>query len=314
MADSVTASDIPVGQFDFVAGYVDGAYAWSGADWKLHDQSRHIRIAVSPYTHDADVLDVEQGDATPEQAGNWLRVEVDAGRWKVLYFSAANFAAVHAAALANGVQDDQWGQWVADWDGVAVLPPGPVAKQYANPTLSGGHYDLSVVADYWPGVDLAPNAGHLRMAAWLAQPNRPDLAAAAAQARWDDLFAEFLKEQWSDFLNRADVAPAWAAGTRQSVYGQWLKENDSAYWNRPDVQAGVSSGAFVGEYVKEQLAAVGGAGGTGPVGGGGGRGVGGTPIDQTRAAWANLGNFVTQDVLDFIAELRRLLALAEKTP
>jgi hypothetical protein len=35
-----------------------------------------------------------------------------------------------------------------------VMIRGAVAKQYADPgTHGGGHYDLSIVADYWPGVD-----------------------------------------------------------------------------------------------------------------------------------------------------------------
>src|SRR5207245_9944229 len=36
------------------------------------------------------------------------------------------------------------------------MPPTAVAKQYQHPPASGGHYDLSVVADYWPGVDPVP--------------------------------------------------------------------------------------------------------------------------------------------------------------
>ncbi|GLY65481.1 hypothetical protein [Amycolatopsis taiwanensis] len=46
--------------------------------------------------------------------------------------------------------------WVARYDGVANLPVGCVAKQYINPPGSGGHFDLSAVADFWPGIDPAP--------------------------------------------------------------------------------------------------------------------------------------------------------------
>ncbi len=30
---------------------------------------------------------------------------------------------------------------------------------FEDPGLSGGHYDLSAVADYWPGVDATPGSG-----------------------------------------------------------------------------------------------------------------------------------------------------------
>lgn len=49
--------------------------------------------------------------------------------------------------------------WIAQYDNRAQMIPGAIAKQYANPaTHGGGHYDLSVVANYWPGVDPKPGA------------------------------------------------------------------------------------------------------------------------------------------------------------
>ena len=54
---------------------------------------------------------------------------------------------VRAVFGARDVPEPHW--WVAQYDGIAELPAGAVAKQYK--TTPG--WDESVVADYWPGVD-----------------------------------------------------------------------------------------------------------------------------------------------------------------
>lgn len=155
MYDSVTSHDIPAGA-QMVAGYVDGAYAWSLLDWELHLGATKVRITVTGATLDAHVADVETGDLTPALGAEWGRRMLAAGKYPVLYFSLGLWPQVKAAIEAAGLQTGQFGAWVALWDGVAQLQPGWLAKQYAHPPGSGGHYDLSVVADYWGGVDPAP--------------------------------------------------------------------------------------------------------------------------------------------------------------
>ncbi|HEV2346099.1 MAG TPA: hypothetical protein VGS97_18510, partial [Actinocrinis sp.] len=59
-----------------------------------------------------------------------------------------------AAFAARGVPEPHW--WVAGYDGIAEIPAGAIGKQYADNTALGQPWDLSVVADYWPGVDQAP--------------------------------------------------------------------------------------------------------------------------------------------------------------
>lgn len=152
MADSTNANDIPL-TVDMVAGYVDGLYKWSEQDWLRFAGKPLVSISAIPYTYDANVADVENGDYTAAQAAEFLRYNVARNQWKVLYFSLSRFAEIHAAVLAAGVHDDQWGIWVADWDAIAKPWPGAIAKQFANPATSGGHYDLSIVSPFWPGVD-----------------------------------------------------------------------------------------------------------------------------------------------------------------
>jgi hypothetical protein len=53
--------------------------------------------------------------------------------------------------------------WTARYNGVRQIPAGAVARQFAHPHdgdgvadkpwETGKHYDLSVVADFWPGID-----------------------------------------------------------------------------------------------------------------------------------------------------------------
>lgn len=153
MYDSVTPSAIPTNAA-LVAGYVDGAYAWSAANWARFPNSVKVRIAVFPRTNDGHVLDVEQGDATPAQAPGWVTMRRAAGVDPSIYCDASTWPSVVSAFASAGVAAPHY--WIAHYDGSAALPAGAVAKQYNDPPASGGNYDISVVADYWPGVDPSP--------------------------------------------------------------------------------------------------------------------------------------------------------------
>jgi hypothetical protein len=154
MYDSVTASDIPADAL-IVAGYVDGAYTWSEADWAQFPGAAKVRIAVSASSHDAQVLDVENGDATPDQAPEWAVAVRALGFAPTIYTSRDNVATVAAAFSAADVPQPYY--WVADWTGTAHLIPNSVATQYANPPASGGHYDVSTTLDTWPVAPVAPS-------------------------------------------------------------------------------------------------------------------------------------------------------------
>lgn len=153
MHDSTTAADIPANA-QIVAGYVSGRYRWSDPDWARFPRAIKVRIATQASVNDGHVLDVEPGDATPEQAPGWVRMRRAAGIDPTIYCNLSALPQVQAAFRSAGVPEPHY--WVARYDGVANLPSGCVAKQYIDPPGSGGHYDLSAVADFWPGVDPAP--------------------------------------------------------------------------------------------------------------------------------------------------------------
>lgn len=162
MYDSTSPWDIPRNA-QLVAGYVDGRYTWPQAWWDMFPNSVHVRIsAVGRVT--APVGDVEDGCIWPvENAVDWvLRARAD-GYDPTIYINQANdWRPCKAAFAARGVPEPHW--WVAKYDGVALVPPGAVAKQYAHPADPPGswpsgphevdkHYDVSAVDDYWPGID-----------------------------------------------------------------------------------------------------------------------------------------------------------------
>lgn len=158
MADSVTPMDIPTDDprtgrpWDLVAGYIDGVPRWPAAAWDRFPGSVHVRIALDPATNDGHVLDVENGAANPDQAPGWVMRRRAAGADPTVYCNLSLWPTVREQFAAAGVPEPHW--WIAAYPGIGEnLYPGTVAHQYANPLNSGGHLDLTVVADHWPGVD-----------------------------------------------------------------------------------------------------------------------------------------------------------------
>lgn len=151
MYDGVDATKLPVSA-QLVAGYVDGLYRWSDANWARFPNSVKVRVAVFSQTNDGQVLDVEPGDATPAQSVDWVLMRRRAGIDPSVYMNASTWPTVRSAFQARGVPEPHY--WVAQYDGVATIPGGAVAKQYYNNNDLG--YDLSIVADHWPGVDPVP--------------------------------------------------------------------------------------------------------------------------------------------------------------
>jgi hypothetical protein len=159
MYDSLVASSIPR-DAEMVAGYIDGAPGfpfWSDDDWALFPNAVKVRIATQPHTDDGHVLDVEAGNASPEQAPAWVTMRREAGMHPSVYCSEAFWEECIHAFTDQGVGQPEW--WIAGYPGSVgegKIYEGAVAHQYVDV----GPYDLSAVADYWPGVDVPPMKGH----------------------------------------------------------------------------------------------------------------------------------------------------------
>lgn len=153
---------------ELVAGYVDGLYAWSAADWARFPNSVKVRIAVFSTTNDGEVLDCEPGNCTPAQSVDWVLMRRAAGVDPTVYCNELDpnvgWPAVRAAFRARGVPEPHY--WVANYSGGQQIPAGAIALQYTDT----GSFDLSAVADYWPGIDPTQE-----------EPMTPDEMATLAQ-------------------------------------------------------------------------------------------------------------------------------------
>jgi acylpyruvate hydrolase len=137
-----------------VAGYVNGNYAWAQADWDLFPHANHVTISITASANAGDVLDVEPGNATPEQTAGWIEQRKASGYYRpTIYCNLGTIPAVRqgTGAYILGVDYDIW---VADWTGSPheVTAPGtPVATCSATQYESTTGYDASVVYDEgWP--------------------------------------------------------------------------------------------------------------------------------------------------------------------
>ena len=143
-----------------VAGYIDSGGpqypVMTDAEWALYPNAVHVRIATQAGTNDGHVLDVESGDATPEQAPGWVKMRRAAGADPSVYCSSSAWQTVRDQFAAQGIPEPHW--WIASYSQPpdTTIPAGAVAHQWGG-NMDGG-YDVSSVADFWPGVDVAAPA------------------------------------------------------------------------------------------------------------------------------------------------------------
>lgn len=150
MYDAVTAANIPAGA-RMVAGYIDRIklQPWTAADWARFPQAVKVTIVKKAATNAGHVLDVEPGDADPGEAPGWVRMRRAAGADPTIYCNRATWPSVRSAFSSAGVAEPHY--WIAHFDGDPAIPAGAIAKQYLGNVAPG--YDVSSVADHWPGVD-----------------------------------------------------------------------------------------------------------------------------------------------------------------
>jgi hypothetical protein len=160
MGDSTVLSDIPT-SVQVAATYANGDFVVSEAEVEARFPHQHYgwcRIDVTGALADqADMLDVETGDATPETANNWVQ------SWHVLkrsglpvvYCNRGNEQAVVDACKAGGSElGTHYGLCVATLDGTQVTGPGVVACQHTS--YEPAHWDESVVYDDTLWLPVAP--------------------------------------------------------------------------------------------------------------------------------------------------------------
>jgi hypothetical protein len=136
--DSVTPSSIPAGAP--AAVYSDGSYAASPSQVAGHPGT--LWIDTNGSNTKANALDVEPGDATPQQAGQWVyqKLHSTPNQVAIVYTMRSDWSATQAAIgqLPPWMQSHvKW--WIADPTGVQHMVPGADATQW----YWGQNYDVS---------------------------------------------------------------------------------------------------------------------------------------------------------------------------
>lgn len=155
MRDSTTPGDIPLTGTQLAAGYANGTYGWDAQGWDRFTVP-HVLIDVRATFPGADVLDVEPGCATPASAVPWikkrlaLKPEFKPEYPPVFYVNRAQRdELVSTLDRAGFTLKTHYRLWMATLDGTKTVEDmnGVCAVQWASATITGGHYDESIVYD-----------------------------------------------------------------------------------------------------------------------------------------------------------------------
>ncbi len=114
MYDSITVVTVPL-HAEAVAGYVDGKWPTYKGLVKSFPLAHHLSIAVFA-SDDADCLDIENGDATPDQAPAWVKRQHLRGVTRpVVYASLSAMGGLLVHLQAAGVPRATVRVWTAHY-------------------------------------------------------------------------------------------------------------------------------------------------------------------------------------------------------
>jgi hypothetical protein len=143
LRDSTNPFDIPLDGLTAVAGYGDGSFTWTPAGWaRFQPPIVPLSIVVSAANR-GDVLDVENGDATPADCPGWADHFDRPGRRAPTIY--CNRSTIDFVRQAMGPRRFDW--WAATLDGTTAGTDGAVAVQWKGEAQTGGHYDESIILD-----------------------------------------------------------------------------------------------------------------------------------------------------------------------
>lgn len=166
MYDADNPYDIP-SDAAMVAGYIDGSRTtWTQAMWDRFPNAQKITISAVGKRWDADVFDVEPGCIwPPENVIPLVKKAREEGRWPTVYCNEVNHWQ-YIRDMFRGMSMEEPPYLVANYDGDPTIPHGAVGKQFAHPRdvnrpanrpqqpwETFKHFDLSSIANHWPGVD-----------------------------------------------------------------------------------------------------------------------------------------------------------------
>jgi hypothetical protein len=214
--DSVNPLAIPVDGTDYAMGYVNGRIStWPASGWARFPNARLVRIDTQGSDPSADVLDVEQYDATILDAVTWVRqkLALNGDYLPVLYANRSTLTPLFNVLNANGYYvAKHFRLGIATLDGTKTVPDmtGVTYVQYAGAAATGANYDQSLIYD--PSWKAVPEAGTGPVAGYRAVsvvryvypvPWNSTIAGIAAHygygdnwpALWDDPANALLREK-----------------------------------------------------------------------------------------------------------------------
>ena len=168
MRDSTTATDIPVRGTDLVAGYINGTFEWTQADYGRFPGIPHVFIDVSGSHPKAGVLDVEPGCAPVGDVPAWVKARKAAlphAYVPIIYCNRSFLTPIFNVLEAEDLHVvSDFRLWIATLDGTRQVPDmtGVTAVQYKRgraqrpdgswaeppgPAVTEGHFDESLVYD-----------------------------------------------------------------------------------------------------------------------------------------------------------------------
>lgn len=161
MYDAIAVGNVPE-DGDLYLGYVDGNYPSYAAMVNRFGAERVVGATVDPGSNHGTVGDGPPDNGTWPEWVAWVQRRRAAGCTPTMYTDGATWENGKAAFAAAGVPQPEW--FIADYltfrfAPPAVAPPipsGSVGRQYAGTCPPG--FDVSVVADHWPGFDPTPPA------------------------------------------------------------------------------------------------------------------------------------------------------------
>lgn len=136
-----------------VAGYVGGYYAWTQAEWDLFPLAD--KVTITPFVaNQGDVLDVETGDATPDQTAGWIEQRHAAGYYRPTIYCSLDVIPAVRKGTGSYILGVDYDIWVAYYTGYAqqIAAPGlPAGNCAATQYMSTAEYDVSAIYDpEWP--------------------------------------------------------------------------------------------------------------------------------------------------------------------
>lgn len=149
MYDSIDANSLP-DDTQLCAGYINGKYQSYYGMVTRFGVSKVRSITTSAHNPDgsyvvADILDVENGDASPIEAPDWAISMRELDRDPTCYCSRlGTWPNTQKIFSLRGLSAPNY--WIADYTHSPHLVPGSVATQWTD----AGPYDISITNDSWP--------------------------------------------------------------------------------------------------------------------------------------------------------------------